>query len=621
MAMTRNIAVRDVLQQIVNDPRYAEVMRVPLISLPQWALSVVSLGGFGLATWGYMAGHVPLLVAMLINLIAVYIAFTPLHDASHRAVSSNPLLNDIIGVVTGQLLLPGVNMTAFRGIHMDHHRFVGQEGRDPDTGFVSPPKWAGVAYLMFADLHWVYWFFRYGRHVWSRKVAFSIYAMLALVVVSHAAFLLSPWWKEFLLLYVIPQRVGLGIVAYTFAHIQHLEGLTWENEPFQSTVYVRGNSPFRRLMFGQEEHTIHHLLPHVPWFKYKRVWDLANGVLRKQDIPSRGWFEGPKNVVMPKPEDQLPFPVRIARMDDGGEGIRIFDLQPLDDKPLPEATAGAHVDVHLANGLVRQYSVVAHDRAANRYRIAVKRDDAGRGGSKAMHALQRGDVLRIGKPRNNFVLYENAARFVLIAGGIGITPLLHMAKRLQTLGKPFELHVCARNDAAIPFRSEIVTGALKNRTRIHLDQVSGRSSLNVDAILATPQDDTLLYLCGPQGFMNWLRGQALARGWPEANIRIESFAAPIADDTENHAFDLKLARSGRTIKVTAEQSILDALHREGLDVPYACMQGTCGTCITAVVGGEIEHRDAFLSETEKAAGDHMCLCLSRARGDCLSVDL
>lgn len=621
MAMTRNIAVRDVLQQIVNDPRYADVMRVPLISLPQWALSVVSLGGFGLATWGYMAGHVPLLVAMLINLIAVYIAFTPLHDASHRAVSSNPLLNDIIGVVTGQLLLPGVNMTAFRGIHMDHHRFVGQEGRDPDTGFVSPPKWAGVAYLMFADLHWVFWFFRYGRHVWSRKVALSIYTMLALVIVSHAAFLLSPWWKEFLLLYVIPQRVGLGIVAYTFAHIQHLEGLTWEHEPFQSTVYVRGNSPFRRLMFGQEEHTIHHLLPHVPWFKYKRVWDLANGVLRKQDIPSRGWFEGPKNVAMPKPEDQLPFAVRVARMDDGGEGIRIFDLEPLDNKALPEAAAGAHVDVHLANGLVRQYSVVAHDKAGNRYRIAVKRDDAGRGGSKAMHALQRGEVLRIGKPRNNFVLYENAARFVLIAGGIGITPLLHMAKRLQTLGKPFELHVCARNDAAIPFRSEIVTGALKNRARIHLDQASGRSSLNVDAILATPQDDTLLYLCGPQGFMNWLRGQALAHGWPEANIRIESFAAPIADDTENHAFDLRLARSGRTLKVGAEQSILDALQHQGIDVPYACMQGTCGTCITAVVGGEIEHRDAFLSETEKAAGDHMCLCVSRARGTSLSVDL
>lgn len=121
--------------------------------------------------------------------------------------------------------------------------------------------------------------------------------------------------------------------------------------------------------------------------------------------------------------------------------------------------------------------------------------------------------------------------------------------------------------------------------------------------------------------MNWLREAALARGWKEANIRIESFAAPIANDSENRDFALRLARSGRTIKVDARQSILDALLREGVDVPYACMQGTCGTCITEVVDGEVEHRDAFLSETEKAANDHLCFCVSRAQGSSLSINL
>lgn len=621
MAMTNNPGVRDVLNQIVHDPRYHDVMAVPVLSLPQLMLAVISVGGFATSCWAYLIGAIPLAAAMSINLVAVYLAFTPLHDASHRAVSKDPVLNDLVGVIVGQLLLPGVNMTAFRGIHMDHHRYTGQEGRDPDTGFVHVPRWMGVSYLMFADLHWVYWFFRYGRKIWSKQVATAIYLMMVLVVVSHAAFLLSPWWKEFLLLYVIPQRLGLGVVAYTFAHIQHPEGLTWEHEPFQSTVYVRGNSPWRRLMFGQEEHTIHHLLPHVPWFKYRRVWDLANGVLRKQDIPARGWFEGPKDIRLPTAADLAPVAMRVARIRDVGEGIRSFDLEPVDKVPLADAAAGSHVVVQLSGGLARPYSVVAHDPHTNRYRIAVKREDKGRGGSRAMHALNEGDVVRVSKPRNHFVLYESAARFVLVAGGIGITPLLSMANRLQSLRKPFELHVCARDEAAVPFRDELTRSAIVDRARVHLDGPDGRSSLDLDAVLGGATPDTLLYLCGPQGFMNWLRESALARGWPEASIRIESFSAPALENIENHAFRLDLARSGRNIEVPANQTILDALLHAGVEVPYACMQGTCGTCAAHVMEGEVDHRDACLSETEKTNNDRLCLCVSRARGDRLSIDL
>lgn len=621
MSFTSNLASRDVLNKIVHDPRYADVMAVPLASMPQLVLVLLSFGGFTLSTLAYLYGAAPLWLAICINLLAVYLAFTPLHDASHRAVSSNPQLNDFLGTLAGQLLLPGVNMTVFRAIHMDHHRFTGEEGRDPDTGLVNLPKWAGLSYLMFTDLHWVHWYFRYGRKLWSRQITVWLYVMLAAVIVSHVVMLASPWWKEFLLLYVIPQRLGLGLIAYTFAHIQHPHGLTWEQEPFQSTVYMKGSSPLRRLMFGQEDHCIHHLLPHIPWFKYRRVWELANNILRDQHIPSRDWLHPAKEIITPSATDNLPVEMRLASVSTVGDDIRAFEFEPINGNPPGINAAGAHIDVHLPNGLVRQYSIISHDSSTQRYKIAVKCEHNGRGGSKAMHELQQGDVVKLGPIRNNFMLYENASKFILIAGGIGLTPMLSMANRLDAINKPFQLHLCARYENAIPFAPEIKAGSLSDRSTIHLDTDTGGSSFDVDAAFGQPDAHTLIYICGPQGFMNWLKGEALKRGWNEENIRIESFAAPIAADIENHPFQVELAKTGRVIEVTPGQTVLDALHHAGLDVPYACMQGTCGTCIAPVLEGEVDHRDAFLSDSEKAANTAMCLCVSRAAGDKLVVDI
>ena len=618
MTLTRNLDARDVLNQIVNDPRYAEVMRVPVFSGPQILLASVALALFGFSTAAAIAHTIPLWLAMVCNLISVYLAFTPLHDASHRAVSSNSFLNDLIGIIPGQLLLPGINMTAFRAIHMDHHRYVGQEGRDPDTAFVRLP-FGGVFYLMFADIHWVFWYLEYGRHYWSRKVAFYMVLLLVMVIGIHAAFLMSPWWKEFLLLYVVPQRIGLGVVAYTFAHIQHPEGLTWENEPFQSTMFVGGNSPFRRLMFGQEEHIIHHLTPHVPWFKYKRVWDLANGALRRQGVPERSWLHAPEVIEVPTAESRAPVPMRVAAIQDEASDIRVLRLEAVGGGSLRPGEVGGHVDLHLPGGLVRQYSLVEAD--AQHYTIAVKRDDKGRGGSLAVHRLAVGDEIAVGKPRNNFVLYETAPSFVLVAGGVGITALLPMARRLATLGKPFAFHVCARNEAALPFRAALTSAPLAGHVGLHFDKADGTSSLDPLQALAKPTPGTLLYLCGPQGFMDWLRGAAIAAGWDQSQIRLENFAAPVLEDGEQRPFSVELSRSQRSVPVRADESIIDALARIGIDVPFACMQGTCGTCIAPVSGGAVDHRDAFLSREEKAEGDKMCLCVSRARDESITLDL
>lgn len=616
MALTRNLEAREVLNQIVGDPRYAEVMRVPLFSAPQLILSGAALGIFGAATAGAVMHIIPMWAAMLCNLLSVYLAFTPLHDASHRAVSSSPFLNDLIGVVVGQLLLPGINMTSFRAIHMDHHRFTGQEGRDPDTAFVSPPKYIGLPYLMFADVHWAVWYLRYGRHYWSRKVAVYITLLLVMLVGSHVAMLMSPYWKEFLLLYVIPQRVGLGVVAYTFAHIQHPEGLTWDKEPFQSTMFIGGNSAFRRLLFGQEEHIIHHVVPHVPWFKYKRVWDLANSALRQQNVPERSWFYPPAEIIRPDPAARRPIGLVVASTADAGDGIRAVRLASADGSPLPPAAPGAHIDLHLADGITRQYSLVEADAA--HYAIAVKLDPASRGGSRAVHALKAGDHLLANKPRNAFVLYETAPRFVLVAGGIGVTPMISMAHRLLALGKPFELHVCARDAASVPFPGEWAAGPLARHVTVHLDD---RNPFNAEQDFAARSKDDLLYICGPQGFMDMVRNTALARGWPYGQIRTESFGAAPQDDAADRPFTVELARSGREVPVRQDESIIDALARIGMDVPFACMQGTCGTCLCHVVDGAVDHRDAFLSEEEKAQGDQMCLCVSRARDTKVRIDL
>lgn len=619
MSMTRNPVARDVLNQIVMDPRYPDVMHVPVFSIPQIVLAGGALALFGASTAGYMTGQLPLLAAMFCNLIAVYLAFTPLHDASHRAVSSNGFLNDLIGVVTGQLLLPGINMTAFRTIHMDHHRYVGQEGRDPDTAFVKPPKPFGLFYLMFADVHWAIWYVRYGRHLWSRKAGAHILLLLVTLVASHAAFLLSPWWKEFLLLYVVPQRLGLGVVAYTFAHIQHPHGLTWDNEPFQSTLYVRGNSPFRRLMFGQEEHIIHHITPHIPWFKYKRVWDLANGVLRKQGIPGRGWFEGPGEFPIPSSDDRLPIAMRVTSVTADVPGVRSITLEPINGIALGKADAGAHIDLHLPGNLVRQYSLVeANDR---HFRIAVRLDLSGRGGSRAVHQLEIGDTLLVGRPRNNFVLYETGTRFILIAGGIGVTPMISMARRLKELGKPFELHLCARDATSAPLWQELQASDFAEHCHLHPDKEDGSSSFDSRSVLGKPDTLSMVYLCGPQGFMDSLRQQAAAGGWHKSQIRTENFSAAVAEESEQEPFTVRLSASKRDVEVGADESIIDALARVGIDVPFACMQGTCGTCITPVTEGEIAHRDAYLGEEDKARMDRMCLCVSRAKAQKISIDL
>lgn len=317
--------------------------------------------------------------------------------------------------------------------------------------------------------------------------------------------------------------------------------------------------------------------------------------------------------------------VRAIRLE--AEQIRSFELCPLAGEQLPIVTAGAHIDVHLPNGLVRQYSLL-NPGEAKAYMIGVNNDPASRGGSNYLHEVVKlGDVLTISLPRNNFALYEEAAHSVLIAGGIGITPIFSMVQRLNQLGRPWTLYYCTRTEERAAFLDDLkVLAAAAQDGQLHaiFDQVPGNQMLNLDDVVQRSEAEhgaaAHFYCCGP-GML--LRGfeQATA-ALPAERVHVEYFSAPAVASTEGaKTFSVTLARSGQTFEISSDQSILDVLLANGVSVLSSCREGVCGSCETTVLAGEPEHRDAVLSPAERAGNRTMMLCVSRCKGVSLTLDL
>lgn len=302
--------------------------------------------------------------------------------------------------------------------------------------------------------------------------------------------------------------------------------------------------------------------------------------------------------------------------------VRELTLVPVDAGELPAYTPGAHIDLHLRPGLVRQYSLCGDggDRAS--YTVAVKLEAASRGGSRFMHeAVVPGTVLDIGAPRNHFPLLANAAHSVLVAGGIGITPLLSMARHLQARGKPFELLHFVRSAELAAYRDLLASDPFAAYCRLWCGLPPEAVREQLERALCAPPSGAHLYLCGPAGFMDTVLAVA-ARHWPAGQVHLEHFAAPpVTPEAVDGAFEVRLARCARTVTVPAHMTIVDALREQGVPVETACEQGICGTCVTPVLEGEVDHRDGFLTDAEKARGDCIALCVSRARGPSLTLDL
>ncbi|WP_233855679.1 PDR/VanB family oxidoreductase [Paraburkholderia sp. HD33-4] len=311
--------------------------------------------------------------------------------------------------------------------------------------------------------------------------------------------------------------------------------------------------------------------------------------------------------------------VRVAARRDEADGIAGFEFVDVDGRDLPPFEAGAHIDVYVPGGPVRQYSLCNAPGERHRYQIAVLRDADSRGGSQRMHdAVNEGDAIRIGVPRNHFPLARDHAKPLLLAGGIGVTPILCMAEHLAAMGAAFDMHYCARSKSRAAFVERIAASPWAHNVQYHFDDEHGMLDLN--ALLTDAEADRHLYVCGPQGFMNAVLDTARSLGWSDDRLHYEYFAAaqPAGDGA---SFDVRLARSGRVVSIAADCTVTQALAAAGVEVPVSCEQGICGTCVTRVLEGEPDHRDLFLSPQEQARNDQFLPCCSRAKSRVLVLDL
>lgn len=302
--------------------------------------------------------------------------------------------------------------------------------------------------------------------------------------------------------------------------------------------------------------------------------------------------------------------VEITSRVQEADGIVSLELRAIDGSALPRFDAGAHIDVHVADGCVRQYSLCNDPAEDDRYRLGILLEANSRGGSSAIHAsFAVGRQLAISAPRNNFRLVEDAKRSLLLAGGIGVTPLVAMAHRLQTLGADFAFHYCARSAARTAFQAELKQSSFADHVTLHIDDQG--PPLDIEELLAGVGPGVHLYICGPAGFIEFVSAAAKRLGWPSGQVHLEHFAAEI--DASGEAFEVEARLSGVTVTIPGDKTIAQVLLAHGVDVPLSCEQGVCGTCVTEVMEGVPDHRDLFLSEDEHAANAEMAICCSRSR--------
>jgi vanillate monooxygenase ferredoxin subunit len=314
--------------------------------------------------------------------------------------------------------------------------------------------------------------------------------------------------------------------------------------------------------------------------------------------------------------------VRVVRKATEAVDISTFELVNVDDRPLPAFSAGSHVDVHLPNGLTRQYSLCNDPSEAHRYLIGVLRDAASRGGSQAMHAqVKEGDVLHISAPKNHFPLAHEATHSVLVAGGIGVTPILCMAERLAVTSASFEMHYCTRSPERTAFRERIAASAFSSQVHFHFDDGAESQKLRLDRLLFPMRPGVHLYVCGPKGFMEWLLGAARSAGWPAQRLHYEFFGAEVVKSEDDASFEVKLASSGKVVLVPRDKTVVQALAAIGVEIATSCEQGVCGTCLTRVLEGEPDHKDTYLTPQEQMANDQFTPCCSRSNSPLLVLDL
>lgn len=308
-----------------------------------------------------------------------------------------------------------------------------------------------------------------------------------------------------------------------------------------------------------------------------------------------------------------------ARLTEAEDVVGLMLVRP-EGGLLPSFEAGSHIDVRLAPDLMRQYSLCNDPAQRDHYRLGILLVPESRGGSALAHQkLAIGSRLRIGYPRNNFRLEETAGHSVLLAGGIGITPLLAMSHRLWAIGKSFEIHYCARERRRAAYLDLMGSAPFSKNVVLHFDDGPASSKLKLDEVLVSSGASDHLYVCGPPGFISFVLEGARRSGWPETRLHSERFSADAA--AAGDSFTVIAIRSGLRIFVAPNQTIRQALQNTGIEVEVSCEQGVCGTYLTRVIDGVPDHRDVYQTDEEKAANENIAVCCSRAHTPELALDL
>ena len=310
--------------------------------------------------------------------------------------------------------------------------------------------------------------------------------------------------------------------------------------------------------------------------------------------------------------------LRISRKEEIARDIFLFELQHPDEINLPSFTAGAHIKLATPSGLVRKYSLCNAPAERDRYAIAVKREEAGRGGSiELIYGAEVGTSLAIAPPSNDFELPQRAHDFLFIAGGIGITPIIAMIRYLQTQPeKHFRLYYCTRAPEVTAFLGELSTPDLKRNICIHHDGGDPIRAFDFWPVLEQRKNREHLYCCGPRSLMEAVRD--LSGHWSSSAVHFEAFDDPDRVLPNDLPFQVKLARTGVEIEVPIGKTILGVMMEQGFDAPHSCESGTCGTCRTRLLEGEADHRDLVLTESERF--EQIMICVSRARSPKLVID-
>jgi vanillate O-demethylase ferredoxin subunit len=314
--------------------------------------------------------------------------------------------------------------------------------------------------------------------------------------------------------------------------------------------------------------------------------------------------------------------VRVERRISEALDIDSFHLVSADGSRLPAFGPGAHIDVHLPGGLIRQYSLCNSPSETDRYVIAVLRNAEGRGGSLAMHELARvGQTLGISAPRNHFSLSTHAPHHLLLAGGIGVTPIFSMAQKLVSERQSFSLHYCARSRNRAAFSKNLSVFADVSPVFFHFDDDQSDKAFDVESTLREAPAGTHLYVCGPPGYMDLVLGEARRQGWAEDRLHFEFFGTQVQTSASGREFQVRIASTGTLIKIPNNCTVVQALAAHGIEIVTSCEQGVCGTCETRVLEGEPDHRDLYFTPEEHRMNDRFLPCCSRAKTSVLVLDL